>query len=266
LGLTDLHLPCNKRTRLRDNKERKMMPVIRVTQPTWERLQGYARPFVEKPEDVIVMALNALDEKVGRNTEKLVASAPVDEDEIEGKKLPQKALRLPLLQAVLELGGSARVWELRGEMEKKVAPLLGPADYRAVSSGEPRWWNAICWERADLVRDGVFANDGERGVWKLTEEGKKMAKSAVFEQILIDEWVVERSDIYERGIGSVRAVDTAQPIRLDKVVAWLSVSEEELLDLLKSGNLPRPGQDGHGRVIWRKDEVGRLAAQREFLK
>jgi predicted DNA-binding transcriptional regulator AlpA len=244
-----------------------MMPVIRVTQSTWERLQRHAQPFVEKPEDIIVLALNALDEKVGRNTANLVmVKGPVDEGEIEGKKLPQKALRLPLLQAVLKLGGSARVWELRGEMEKKVAPLLGPADYRAVSSGEPRWWNAICWERADLVREGVFANDGERGVWKLTEEGRKVAKSAAFEQTLIDKWVVERSDIYDRGIGSVRAVNTAQPIRLDRVVEWLGVSEEELLHLLKSGDLPRPGKDGHGRVIWRKDEVERLATERELLK
>jgi restriction endonuclease Mrr len=62
---------------------------------------------------------------------------------------------------------------IRQVMEKKMASRLSEADLALVTSGEPRWWNAICWERADLVREGLFA-DSERGVWKLSEKGKKL--------------------------------------------------------------------------------------------
>jgi hypothetical protein len=61
-------------------------------------------------------------------------------------------------------------------MEGKMAPLLSEADYQLVSSGDPRWWNAICWERADLVREGLFVDYSERGVWELSEKGKSLVQ------------------------------------------------------------------------------------------
>jgi hypothetical protein len=65
--------------------------------------------------------------------------------------------------------------DIREVMWKKMASRLSEADLAPVSSGEERWWNAICWERADLVREGLFADDSERGVWELSEKGKKLA-------------------------------------------------------------------------------------------
>ena len=37
------------------------MPVIRVTQQTWERLKKHATPLVHTANDVVEMALKALD-------------------------------------------------------------------------------------------------------------------------------------------------------------------------------------------------------------
>jgi Mrr restriction endonuclease-like protein len=148
-----------------------MMPVIRVSEATWERMKTHARPFEDKPEDIVNMALDALDEKLGRKPISHVKPAPVVR---LGKTLPQKEFRLPLMKAVLELGGSAQVPEIRRVMEKKMKPLLTDRDYEHVSTGEPRWWNAICWERANLVREGLFKNSSPRGIWELSEQGKKM--------------------------------------------------------------------------------------------
>jgi hypothetical protein len=60
--------------------------------------------------------------------------------------------------------------------ERKMASLLSEADYQPVSSGDERWWNAICWERADLVREGLFRDYSERGVWELSEKGKSLVR------------------------------------------------------------------------------------------
>ena len=154
--------------------ESKMMPVIRVSDATWERLKAHARPFEDKPEDVVVLALDALDEKAGYKPSRPPKTVRVKE--ISGKKLPQKEFRLPLMKAVLELGGSADVSDVRRLMEKKIAPQLSNADYEPVSGGDPRWWNAICWERANLVREGLFVTGSTRGVWQLSEKGKELLR------------------------------------------------------------------------------------------
>lgn len=147
------------------------MPVIRVSDATWERMKSHAKPFEDKPEDIVNMALNALDEKLGRKRAK---PPEVVVREVEGKKVPQKEFRAPLMKTLLELGGSAAVSEVREAMEKKMEPMLNAADYEPVSTGEPRWWNAICWERASLVREGFFEDNSPRGVWELSKKGKAL--------------------------------------------------------------------------------------------
>ena len=65
------------------------------------------------------------------------------------------------------------------------------------------------------------------------------------EQMLADEWAVDRRDIYmDGGIYANTLVDAAQPIRPDRVLARLKLSEEGLVQLLMSGKLGRPGKLG----------------------
>ena len=66
---------------------------------------------------------------------------------------------------------------IRERIEPKIAPRLSEADYALVASGDPRWWNAVCWQRHDLVKDGLLKNDSERGVWELSERGKQFLAS-----------------------------------------------------------------------------------------
>ena len=38
-----------------------MMPVVRISDMTWERMKAHARPFEDSPEDIIKLALDALE-------------------------------------------------------------------------------------------------------------------------------------------------------------------------------------------------------------
>ena len=40
------------------------MPVVHLSPATYERLQRHAKPFVDSPEDIVKMAVDALDEKI----------------------------------------------------------------------------------------------------------------------------------------------------------------------------------------------------------
>jgi hypothetical protein len=70
-----------------------------------------------------------------------------------------------------ENGGKAPVKKIRELLEPRMAQRLSSADYEKVSSGDPRWWNAVCWERHDLVKAGLLRGDSERGVWELSARG-----------------------------------------------------------------------------------------------
>ncbi len=165
------------------------MPVIRISEGTWEKLKTHATPLEDTPDDVINRALDALTAaKPGSpiaqsspetGPRKVARQTPRGR---RGTKLPQKEFRLPLLEAIYELGGHAQTSRLREVMEKRMAPRLSDSDYELVSSGDPRWWNAVCWERNNLVNEGLFRRNSERGVWELSEKGIKFVESALRQQ------------------------------------------------------------------------------------
>jgi predicted DNA-binding transcriptional regulator AlpA len=85
-----------------------------------------------------------------------------------------------------------------------------------------------------------------------------------FEQKLHGEWAVPRTDILNSfEIAPLRELDASQPIRPEQALKYLKISEDELIELLKTGELPRPGKQTKGRVAWRFDEVRALAPLRD---
>jgi hypothetical protein len=160
-----------------------MMPVIRISDETLERLKAHARPFEDTtPEDVLRNALDALDHVRGKKTVKVAPAKPTPASSASSPtvgraKLPQREFRAPLLQLLHDKGGRGIVREIREELEPRVAPRLSEADYEPVSTGEPRWWNAVCWERNDCVKEGLLRADSQRGVWELTDLGHVAAGS-----------------------------------------------------------------------------------------
>ena len=58
---------------------------------------------------------------------------------------------------------------------------LLPGDFKHVSGGVERWWNAACWVRHDLVNEGYFRKDSPRGVWALSDKGVKLIESRLKE-------------------------------------------------------------------------------------
>ena len=94
-----------------------------------------------------------------------------------GKRAPLKKFRAPLLETLYWLGGKAYSREIRKTIELLVAPMLGKADYELVSNAQPRWWNAICSVRNDLIRQGLFRNDSERGIWELSKRGFELMRA-----------------------------------------------------------------------------------------
>jgi hypothetical protein len=69
-------------------------------------------------DDVVGVALDALDQLRGIKPVKENTSAPTGKS--KGKKLPQREFRIPLLEALIQLGNEAPAKKVREVMEKKM--------------------------------------------------------------------------------------------------------------------------------------------------
>jgi hypothetical protein len=158
------------------------MPVIRVSQQTWKRLKKHATPLDHTANDVVEMALDALEFYLlkGRHALHARNSAALTKKKTSrakgGRRLALKQFRGPLLEALYRHGGKAYSHEIRATMERMMAPLLSDADYELVSNDLPRWWNSTCSMRNQLIEDGLFRNDSQHGVWELSKQGRTMVK------------------------------------------------------------------------------------------
>jgi hypothetical protein len=159
------------------------MPVIRISQQTWDRLKAYATPLEHTADDVVNIALDALEaaRRKGLRIARHSTAAPLPKRKFDrpkrDKRASLKTFRAPLLETLYRLGGKAYSRKIRVTMESLVAPMLGKADYELVSNAQPRWWNAICSVRNDLIRQGLFRNDSERGIWEFSKRGFELMRT-----------------------------------------------------------------------------------------
>ena len=63
-----------------------------------------------------------------------------------------------------------RVVDTVGE---KMKGILTKADYGKLQSGYTRWRNRVAWQASNMRRDGYIRNDSPRGVWEITDAGRK---------------------------------------------------------------------------------------------
>lgn len=84
----------------------------------------------------------------------------------------QAEIEIPLLEALVSLGGEASPKKIYPLVTAKF-PQLTPEDLTAtLKHGEKKWLNRIQWTRQSLITAGDMASP-QRGVWSITEQGRK---------------------------------------------------------------------------------------------
>ncbi|NUQ70077.1 MAG: hypothetical protein HUU17_04580 [Chthonomonadales bacterium] len=91
-----------------------------------------------------------------------------------GVRTPEQAYYRPILQALVELGGQARVDPVLQAVYAQLKPTLRPVDLECMPSDRdmPRWRYRARWARHDMLKRGLVASDSPRGVWAITEQGR----------------------------------------------------------------------------------------------
>jgi restriction system protein len=89
----------------------------------------------------------------------------------------QTEIEVPLLEALVSLGGKGRPREVYPLVTARF-PMLTQEDLAAtLKHGEARWINRIQWTRQALITAGDMASP-ERGVWAITDQGRERLRQS----------------------------------------------------------------------------------------
>jgi len=91
-----------------------------------------------------------------------------------GLRTPEKAYYQPILEALNELGGSARMNDVVVRVEQLMKGVLIRVDYEPLASDPEmlRWRNTAQWARNSMVKEGLLKSDSPRGIWEISEAGR----------------------------------------------------------------------------------------------
>jgi len=85
----------------------------------------------------------------------------------------QYEYRIPILKVIKQMGGKGKVRDILPKVKKIMEPKLTEEDFEKVSGNEERWRNHARWQRQVMVDDGLLDDSSPRGVWAITEKGKR---------------------------------------------------------------------------------------------
>jgi hypothetical protein len=93
----------------------------------------------------------------------------------KGLRTPEEQFIIPILEAIIELGGRAKVKDVLERVYDKMKNILNSYDEEPLRSRRnvKRWENTARWARQKMVEKGLLAKDSPRGIWEITEEGRK---------------------------------------------------------------------------------------------
>lgn len=95
-----------------------------------------------------------------------------------GLRTRDELYRLPLLQALIELGGSGSTQKVTDLVGQKMKGILNEYDHEPLPSDATilRWRNTVAWMRNTLVEEGLMRSDSKRGTWEISDAGRKAAQ------------------------------------------------------------------------------------------
>lgn len=94
---------------------------------------------------------------------------------LRGVRTPEGEFRLPILEALVEMGGRGHVGQVLDRVEEKMKGRLKPVDYETLPSDarQVRWRNTAQWARNAMVEEGLLSAESPKGVWEITAAGRE---------------------------------------------------------------------------------------------
>ena len=171
---------------------------IEVDAEVMDALGRMARPFIDTTPNDVLRRLLDLDDAASSRTEpsadlvrlpsqKQTAEArdtrprksgPTKRTRAKkGTLLDERAYEGPILQALVEHDGRAAAREVLDRVGELVDDQLTEADRNTLNTGAVRWHSRVQFARLRLKEQGLVKKDSPRGVWEISDEGRKHLSS-----------------------------------------------------------------------------------------
>lgn len=93
-----------------------------------------------------------------------------------GLRTPESAYRVPILRALVELGGRGAVADVLNRVYEQMKEQLNEHDLSLLNRGGVRWRNVAMFARNDLKDEGYLRKDSPKGIWEITDQGREYLK------------------------------------------------------------------------------------------
>lgn len=92
----------------------------------------------------------------------------------KGEGTPQTDFERPVLEALVELGGSGRMSDVLRIVERRMRDHLTAKDFEGLSAtpSKPRWRNRAEWARNTMREDGRVKSGSRLGIWEISDQGR----------------------------------------------------------------------------------------------
>jgi restriction endonuclease Mrr len=94
-----------------------------------------------------------------------------------GSILPEHEYWKPMLEFIVEAGGSAPAGEVIGALGERLRGSLTSRDQERLETGEVRWRNRVRFARLRMTQQGLLSDASPRGVWQVTDAGRSYLDS-----------------------------------------------------------------------------------------
>ncbi|MGB6221947.1 winged helix-turn-helix domain-containing protein [Haloferula sp.] len=97
----------------------------------------------------------------------------------KGEITPHTDFYRPILEALVEMGGSGKTKLVLDRVGEKMKGILKPLDYENHKSSDKqiRWRNSAQWARNTMVNEDGRMKKTKNGVWEISATGKKWLQS-----------------------------------------------------------------------------------------
>src|SRR6266849_78956 len=153
-----------------------MAPVVRISDETYQRLQTWAVPLEDKPDDVIRRVLDVAESHRSDSSASAEAATRLPVRPTLRRVKPSRRagwqsrtdLYLAIVETLREMSGRGYVDEILPRLKGKISQLLDPYYLDADPGGMERWIHAAHSARMKLVEKGVLKTGSPHGVWELS--------------------------------------------------------------------------------------------------
>lgn len=161
----------------------------------------------------------------------------------------QKEIEVPLLKALVELGGEARTKAIYPLVTKKFPQIRDEDLAETLPSGGYRWTNRIQWVRQRLIEKGEMDSPAY-GIWRITEKGRqRLAALGTLPEVTTTPSFLELHEEYEASFRAqlLEKLQGLSPREFEqfarKLLRAYGFVNVKVTQVSKDG-----GVDGHGKL------------------